>query len=54
MSISDGTPNWYYCTKHNHWWTDRPDLDRGMPTGYNRGIKSCEREKLGYKRGKLL
>lgn len=37
-------PNWYYCNKHSHWWTDRQDLDHGMPTGFNRGEKGCGKQ----------
>lgn len=32
---------WYYCRRHKHWWTDRPDIDSGMPTGFNKGEKDC-------------
>lgn len=34
-------PIWYYCKRHNHYWTDRPDLDNGQPTGFNKGEKDC-------------
>lgn len=40
--MEDG-PKWYYCIRHRHWWTDRPDIDRGMPTGFNKEEKDCGR-----------
>mgnify|MGYP003395223122 CR=1 FL=1 len=42
-NMEDG-PKWYYCRRHKHWWTDRPDIDRGMPTGFNKGEKDCGKE----------
>jgi|GEM_PF-6897519 len=33
--------NWYYCIRRSHWWSDRPGVDHGMPTGFNRGNKDC-------------
>lgn len=38
--MEDG-PNWYYCKRHSHWWTDRLGLDYGTPTGFNEGVKDC-------------
>jgi hypothetical protein len=38
------SPNWHYCSRHNHWWTDRSDVDHGVSTGFNRGEK--DRDKI--------
>lgn len=44
-------PKWYYCKRHKHWWTDRPGIDHGMPTGFNKGEKDCATNSKMLSRG---